>query len=272
MILIVDDIPENVYSLQKVLEKHKFTVDTAFSGEEALKKILSKTYVLVILDVQMPGIDGFEVAENIKGFKKAKDTAVIFLSANSIDTSLIIKGYNQGATDYITKPVDPAILLLKVKRVYEIYESRQASTKQTQEINTLYTQEKEQKTLLLNKIKRLEHFLSLAKMGLWEYYPESKTLLCSPEIYKLLNIDPDSQQLDLDFVLNRADFNGLDISDLSKGKKHFQLEHTFTLPDNQIKHLKEFVEIVYSKEGPAKVQGVVQVIEAEKKEMSPSSH
>ena len=70
MILIVDDKQENLFSLQKLLQLHDFKVDTALSGEEALKKILKNFYALIILDVQMPIMDGFEVAEAISGYGK----------------------------------------------------------------------------------------------------------------------------------------------------------------------------------------------------------
>lgn len=122
MILIVDDTPENLISLKKVLEKHDFEVDTASSGEEALRKVLKNEYVLIILDVQMPGMDGFEVAEAISGYSKAKETAIIFLSAANTETKFIAKGYSSGGLDYITKPVDMSVLLLKVKTFYRIYE------------------------------------------------------------------------------------------------------------------------------------------------------
>jgi two-component system sensor histidine kinase/response regulator len=122
MILIVDDTPENLISLKKVLEKHNFEVDTASSGEEALKKVLKNAYVLIILDVQMPGMDGFEVAEAISGYSKAKETAIIFLSAANTELNFITKGYSSGGLDYITKPVDMNILLLKVQTFYRIYE------------------------------------------------------------------------------------------------------------------------------------------------------
>ncbi len=126
MILIVDDSPENIISLKKVLEKNDFEVDTALSGEEALKKILKTSYVLIILDVQMPGMDGFEVAEAVRGFSKARETAIIFLTAARADVALITRGYSTGALDYINKPVDINILLLKVKTFYRIYDqSRQ---------------------------------------------------------------------------------------------------------------------------------------------------
>ena len=122
MILIVDDNPENIFSLKKVLEIHSFKVDTASSGEEALKKILKSAYTLIILDVQMPGMDGFEVAETISGYSKTKDVPIIFLSAVNLDKRFITRGYASGAIDYITKPVDVDILLLKVKTFYRLYE------------------------------------------------------------------------------------------------------------------------------------------------------
>lgn len=126
MILIVDDSPQNIISLKKVLEKNHFAVDTASSGKEALRKILNQSYVLIILDVQMPEMDGFEVAEAISGFSRAKETAIIFLSAASANVSLITRGYSSGGLDYITKPVDMNILLLKVKTFYRIYEQNRA--------------------------------------------------------------------------------------------------------------------------------------------------
>lgn len=128
MILIVDDSPQNIISLRMVLEKNGFPVDTAASGEEALRKVLKKSYVLIILDVQMPGMDGFEVAEIISGYSRAKETAIIFLSAASTDIKFIRQGYSSGGLDYITKPVDMHILLQKVKTFYRIYEQSRALT------------------------------------------------------------------------------------------------------------------------------------------------
>jgi signal transduction histidine kinase/DNA-binding response OmpR family regulator len=122
MILIVDDKPENIFSLKTILELHSFPTDTALSGEEALKKILRHSYALIILDVQMPGMDGFEVAEAISGSSKARDIPIIFLSAANTEKKFITKGYSSGGMDYITKPIDPDILLLKVKTFYRLYE------------------------------------------------------------------------------------------------------------------------------------------------------
>src|ERR1700761_6781639 len=120
MILIVDDKAENIFSLKTILELHSFPTDTALSGEEALKKILRHSYSLIILDVQMPGMDGFEVAETISGYSKARDIPIIFLSAVNTDKKFIAKGYTSGGVDYVTKPIDPDIFILKVKTLHKL--------------------------------------------------------------------------------------------------------------------------------------------------------
>ena len=124
MILIVDDIKENIVALKKVLELHSLSVDTAESGEEALKKILKTNYSLIILDVQMPGMDGFEVAEILSGSNRTKDIPVIFLSAVNKQKRFISKGYETGGVDYITKPVDPDLLILKEKNFLKLSEQK----------------------------------------------------------------------------------------------------------------------------------------------------
>jgi signal transduction histidine kinase len=122
MILIVDDNQENIFSLRSLLHLHHFEVDAAFSGEEALRKILQNSYSLIILDVQMPDMDGFEVAEALSGYSKSKDIPIIFLSAVNTHKKFVTKGYTSGGVDYVTKPFDPDILLLKVKMFYRLSE------------------------------------------------------------------------------------------------------------------------------------------------------
>jgi signal transduction histidine kinase len=122
MILVVDDNAQNIFSLKQLLELHTFRVDAATSGQEALKKILQNEYSLIILDVQMPDMDGFEVAEAISGYSKSKDIPIIFLSAINTHKKYIAKGYGSGGVDYVTKPFDPDILLLKVKTFYKLSE------------------------------------------------------------------------------------------------------------------------------------------------------
>jgi len=124
MVLIVDDIRANIIALKKTLELHNIDVDSAESGEEALKKILKTDYCLIIMDVQMPGLDGFEVVKILSGNKRTKDIPVIFLSALNTEKKYIFKGYETGAVEYITKPVDSDLLILKVKTFIKIYEQQ----------------------------------------------------------------------------------------------------------------------------------------------------
>lgn len=124
MILIVDDIKANIVALKKILELHGLECDFATSGEEALKKILKSNYSLIIMDVQMPGMDGFEVAETLAGSNRTKDIPVLFLSAINKEKKYISKGYETGGVDYITKPVDPDLLILKVKTFLKLYEQQ----------------------------------------------------------------------------------------------------------------------------------------------------
>ena len=122
MVLIVDDKPENILSLRRTLELAGFAVDSAASGEEALLKVLKQEYSLVILDVQMPGMDGFEVAEALQGSSKSADIPIIFLSAVSTEKRFITQGYKSGAVDYVVKPIDPDIFLLKAKTLHRLHE------------------------------------------------------------------------------------------------------------------------------------------------------
>ncbi len=136
MILIVDDRPENILPLKSILQLHSFPVDTASSGEEALKKTLKNKYSLIILDVQMPGMDGFEVAEFLSGNKSTMDIPILFLSAVNTEKRFITKGYSSGAIDYIVKPIDADILLLKVKTFHRLYEQNRLLNEAQQKLQS----------------------------------------------------------------------------------------------------------------------------------------
>ncbi|HEY8917786.1 MAG TPA: response regulator [Chitinophaga sp.] len=153
MILIVDDKQENLYSLKALLRLNLYEVDTAASGEEALKRILKNEYELIILDVQMPGMDGYEVAETITGYSRSRDIPIIFLSAVNIDKRFVTKGYASGGVDYITKPFDADILLLKVKTFTRLYRQ----TKELNDIKETLEQKVEERTkALVQANKELE--------------------------------------------------------------------------------------------------------------------
>ncbi len=114
-ILMVDDRPENLIALEAVLEAPDRELVKAFSGEEALKCLLKDRFAIVLLDVQMPGMDGFEVAELMRANKKIAKTPIIFVTAISKEDKYKFKGYEVGAVDYLMKPIEPVILTTKVE-------------------------------------------------------------------------------------------------------------------------------------------------------------
>ena len=114
-ILIVDDNPNNIYSFQAILNAPERKMLTALSGEEGLKLLLDHPDVMLILmDVQMPEMDGFETAELIRGQPRFQDIPILFITAVYQDSRFAQRGFSVGGTDYITKPVDNAILASKV--------------------------------------------------------------------------------------------------------------------------------------------------------------
>lgn len=142
MILIVDDKIENITALSKILVSQHFDVDSALSGEEALKKVLKNEYQLVILDVQMPGMDGFEVAEAISGIRKTSELPIIFLSAVNVSKAFITKGYTSGGHDYLVKPVDPDILVLKIRTFIKLQEQTKELARTQEELRNEIEQRK----------------------------------------------------------------------------------------------------------------------------------
>ncbi len=120
-ILIVDDTPENLVVMEGVLECPEYNLIKARSGDEALALMLKNDFALAILDVQMPGMDGFETAELMRGSERTKHIPIIFVTAISKDDEHVFKGYDTGAVDYIFKPFEPHVLRAKVKVFYEMY-------------------------------------------------------------------------------------------------------------------------------------------------------
>jgi len=125
-LLIVDDYPENLLSMRALLQRQDWQVMTAASGIEALGLLLEHEVDLVLLDVQMPGMDGFEVARLMRGSQRTRLTPIIFLTANEQSQDAVIKGYASGAVDYLFKPFDPQILKPKVQALLEHQRNRRA--------------------------------------------------------------------------------------------------------------------------------------------------
>jgi signal transduction histidine kinase len=120
-LLLVDDRPENLLALEAILEPLGQSMRRANSGPEALKQVLADDFAVILLDVQMPGMNGFEVAEIIKSRERSRTIPIIFLSAISKEDAYVFKGYSMGAVDYVFKPFNPDILRSKVAVFVDLY-------------------------------------------------------------------------------------------------------------------------------------------------------
>jgi len=121
-ILMVDDHPENLLALEAVLSSPNYNLVCATSGKEALKCLLKQEFAVILLDVQMPGLNGFETAKLIRARAKTKQTPIIFITAISQDREHVERGYSVGAIDYIFKPFQPEILKSKIEKFVEMHE------------------------------------------------------------------------------------------------------------------------------------------------------
>lgn len=145
-ILLVDDRPENLLALEAVLDSEQYTLIKATSGEEALRYLLKYDFAVIVLDVQMPGMDGIETARLIKARDKTKDIPIIFISANSKDAEHLFAGYSAGAIDYMVKPFIPQILKSKIEGFVDMYQTNNRLKIQSMQLH--------QKTQELEKTNR----------------------------------------------------------------------------------------------------------------------
>jgi signal transduction histidine kinase/DNA-binding response OmpR family regulator len=132
-ILIVDDRPDKLLAFQAILEDLRQNVHTATSGEDALRAVLARDYALILLDVNMPGIDGFETAALIRQRKKSAHIPIIFITADYGDEARTVRGYSLGAVDYIASPVVPEVLRAKVKVFVDLFLLAEQAKRQVQE-------------------------------------------------------------------------------------------------------------------------------------------
>jgi signal transduction histidine kinase len=144
-LLIVDDLPENLQALDALIRDEKRVVYRAHSGEEALALLLDHEFALAILDVQMPGMDGFELAELMRGTERTRHIPIVFVSAAGKELNYAFKGYETGAVDFLYKPLDPDAVRSKVNVFVTLDQQRRETRRQ---MEALERSRREQEVLL----------------------------------------------------------------------------------------------------------------------------
>ena len=144
-LLIVDDLPENLLALEALIKREDRIVYKALSADEALSLLLQHEFAMAILDVQMPGMNGFELAELMRGTAKTKNIPIVFVSAAGREMNYAFKGYESGAVDFLHKPLDIHAVKSKVSVFVELYRQSKAMK---QQVEALEQSRREQETLL----------------------------------------------------------------------------------------------------------------------------
>jgi two-component system sensor histidine kinase/response regulator len=148
--LLVDDLEENLVALSALLRRPELELHTARSGTEALELLLRHEFALAIIDVHMPEMDGFELAELLRGTERCKHLPLIFATAAPREQHRVFKGYESGAVDFLFKPIDPHILRHKAEVFFELFRQRQLLSLEVKERERLLLETRE--TLRLNEM------------------------------------------------------------------------------------------------------------------------
>lgn len=197
-ILIVDDTPENLVVLDGVLESPDYNILQARSGDEALGLMLEREFALVILDVQMPGIDGFETAELMRGSEKTKHVPIIFVTAISKENKNVFRGYESGAVDYLFKPFDSHVLKGKVKVFLELHNRKKELEAANNELSGAIRSLKDANRKILKQQKsvieeeRLKVLLQLAGTMAHELNQPLMVMTANIELMRMDKANPDA--------------------------------------------------------------------------------
>jgi two-component system cell cycle response regulator len=210
-ILIVDDKLANLLALRKILAKPGLEIIEASSGNDALAMVLEHDFALVLLDVQMPDMDGFEVAEIMRGNEETKSIPIIFVTAISKEQKYIFEGYDKGAVDYLFKPLDPDILQSKVNIFLELHGQKIALKRTNTELRKANDKILEQHEAIIEE-ERLRVLLQMAGAKAQELNQPLSSLL---EDIKLMEEIGGSPEKTVECV-NRIKASGQKISSITK--------------------------------------------------------
>ncbi len=160
-ILIVDDRPENLLTLESLLDSPDLVLIRANSGEEALAHTLDHDFALVLMDVQMPGMSGYETAELMRGNKNTRNIPIIFVTAELSNMNQIFRGYESGAVDYLFKPLDAQVFKSKVGIFLDLFHQKDQLETKTRELDAKVVQLEELRQQLEETNEQLRLLSSL---------------------------------------------------------------------------------------------------------------
>ncbi|PLZ98513.1 hybrid sensor histidine kinase/response regulator [Fischerella thermalis CCMEE 5268] len=187
-VLLVDDHPENLLTLEAILDSLGQNLVRATSGAEALRNLLNQDFAVILLDVQMPDMDGFETAALIRQRERSRHTPIIFVTAFNTSDNMVFRGYSLGAVDYLFKPIEPEILKSKVAAFIDLFQKSAEVKRQAAQLAAMNAELK----------KREEMFRSLSAcspVGIFLTDPHGKCTYANPRYHAIFGLTPE-QSLD----------------------------------------------------------------------------
>jgi two-component system cell cycle response regulator len=223
-ILIVDDRPENLFSLETILKQPALNIIKANSGEDALRKVMKNEFALILLDVQMPGMDGFETAELIRSNQDTQYIPIIFVTAINKDEKHVFKGYDSGAVDYIFKPLDPVILKSKVSVFLQLYHHKKQISVQNAELHVANQTILNQQSELIEE-ERLKVILQMAGAAAHELSQPLMVLLGNIELLEMDSPRSESEMMRLSKIKESGQKLSQIVQKIQMIDKHELIDH-----------------------------------------------
>ncbi|MEP0760636.1 response regulator [Trichocoleus sp. DQ-A2] len=182
-VLLVDDHPENLLALEAILGSLGQNLVRATSGEQALRCLLERDFAVILLDVQMPGLDGFETAKLIRQRQRSRHTPIIFLTAFSSSDSLVFKGYSLGAVDYLLKPLEPEILTSKVGVFVDLFKKTAEVKRQAAQLTAVNLELKQSE-------ERFRSLSACSPLGIFMTDIEGRCTYANPRCQAICGLTP----------------------------------------------------------------------------------
>ncbi len=254
-ILIVDDNPADLRLLTNILRKLGYKVRPANNGQLALMAIKKEPPDIILLDIKMPDMDGYEVCEHLKANEQTRDIPVIFISSlNEVFDK--INAFNVGGIDYITKPFHEAEVLVRIKTHLAL----QNMQKQLAAQNLQLQQEIRKRQRVEETLERSENSLKqaqrIAHIGNWDWNIVNNELFWSDEIYRIFGIEPQKFDATYDAFLNMVhpddrSYVQKSVNGAVNEQKPYNIEHRIILPDGKIRFVHEQAVVIFDENNQA---------------------
>jgi PAS domain S-box-containing protein len=292
-ILIVDDQPRNLDALEAMLEPIDCITVRALSADEALLSLLRCDFAAIVLDIQMPGMNGLELARLIKQRKRSKDVPILFLTAHMVDESDALQGYGVGAVDYLSKPLNPEILRSKIGVFIELFrktralarlnealqgeiEAREKAQAALELANSELERRVQQRTSALTRAhrgvreneERLRMAMAVARIGAWEWHLRTGRMEWSSDPEALFGFPsgafgPELRTIDVIHPADKAARQEAVAAALDSGS--YEAEYRLVRPDESIVWITERGRIVPDGDGiPERMVGISRDITSDK--------